>query len=82
MMPDRLACMDCGKPYADFPLDATLPDEQWLMIHDSHGGVLCANCMVARAAKIPGAIAVRMFIDRAATPPAEAGPAAARRAGC
>ncbi len=58
-----LACLDCGKVYRDFPLDATLPDEQWRMIHDSEGGILCANCMVARAAKLPGAVAVRMQIE-------------------
>ena len=57
-------CMDCGLPYSGFPLDATLPDEQWKLIHDSHGGLLCANCMVGRAAKLDGAIAVRMFIER------------------
>ena len=61
-------CLDCGMPYKDFPLDTTLPDEQWRMIHDGEGGLLCAGCMVARAAHIPGVIAVRMFIERVATP--------------
>ena len=65
------ACLDCGKPYSDFPLDATLPDEQWRMIHDSEGGLLCANCMVARLAKLPGAIAVRMRLEFAKEPPYE-----------
>lgn len=58
-----LACLDCGKPYRDFPLDSTLSAEQWRLIHDSEGGVLCANCMVARAAKLPGVVAVRMQIE-------------------
>lgn len=60
---NTLSCMDCGVPYADIPLDATLSDEQWRMIHDSEGGILCASCMVARAAKFPGAVAVRMRIE-------------------
>jgi len=56
-------CMDCHKPYKLFELDTTLPDEQWLMIHPSDGGVLCANCIVARASKLHGAIAIRAYID-------------------
>ena len=63
------ACLDCGKPYSDFPLDTVLPDEQWRMIHDSEGGLLCANCMVARLAKLPGAVAVRMRLEFAKEPP-------------
>ncbi len=63
MMTDQVKCLDCGKPYSEFPLDSTLPDEQWRMIHNSEGGILCANCMVARAAKLPGTIAVRMRIE-------------------
>lgn len=58
-----LRCMDCGLSYCDFPLDTTLPDEQWLMLHDSPGGVLCACCIVRRAAKLPGVIAVRAVIE-------------------
>ncbi len=58
-----LCCLDCLKPYSNFPLDSTLPNEQWRMIHDGDGGVLCANCMVARAAKLPGAVALRMRIE-------------------
>lgn len=59
-----LKCMDCPTAYRDFPLDCTLPDEQWAMIHDSEGGVLCAACMVRRIRKrVPGAVAVRMTID-------------------
>ena len=58
-----LGCMDCGLPYKDFPLDTTLPDHQWLMIHDNEGGILCANCIVKRASKLPGIIAVRAVFD-------------------
>jgi hypothetical protein len=61
--PDPLSCMDCGLPYSMFSVDSTLPDEQWRMIHDSEGGLLCAQCMVERASKLPGVVAVRMRID-------------------
>ena len=63
-----LGCMDCGKPYSDFPLDTTIPDEQWRMIHDSNGGVLCASCMVLRLSRLPGAIAVRARLEIAGKP--------------
>lgn len=56
-------CLDCGLHYADFPLDMTLPDEQWLAIHPDDGGVLCAGCIVKRAEKLPGRIAVRARIE-------------------
>lgn len=49
------ACLDCGLPYADFPLDLNLPRAQWLAIHpEGENGLLCAACIVRRAAKIPG----------------------------
>jgi hypothetical protein len=62
---EALGCMDCGKPYSTFPLDMTIPDGQWREIHETDGGVLCANCMVARLAKLPGAIAVRAYLETA-----------------
>lgn len=59
------ACMDCGLPYASFGIDTTLPDDQWLMINRKGGfnGLLCANCMVRRASKLPGIIAARMTLE-------------------
>ena len=60
---DILSCMDCGKPYRDFPLDTNLPNAQWKMIHNSDGGVLCANCMVERISRLPKAVAVQARID-------------------
>ena len=69
---DRLAmescnldrCSDCGLPYEDIPMDTTLSDKQWLMIHpEGLDGILCANCIVNRAAKIPTAISMRARID-------------------
>lgn len=54
-----LACEDCGTPYAAFPLDVVLPDPDWLAIHPTgFGGVLCARCIVARAATLPTMIVV------------------------
>ncbi len=37
-------CMDCGLSYP-FPLDCTLPHDQWKQIAPDDG-LLCANCMV------------------------------------
>jgi hypothetical protein len=52
-----LCCMDCALDYEhDFPLDVVLTKEQWLLIHPADGGVLCANCIVKRASKLPHVI--------------------------
>lgn len=59
----KAKCLDCDKPYEDFGLDMTLPDHQWLMIRPEKDGLLCANCIVKRASKLPKAIAVRAVID-------------------
>lgn len=58
-----LRCMDCSVPYADFPLDTTLSDDQWKMIHRPEGGVLCASCIVRRASRLPGVVAVRAVFE-------------------
>lgn len=60
---EGLTCMDCETAYSAFPLDTTLPDEQWRLIHDSEGGVLCASCIVRRAARLPGIVAVRARLE-------------------
>jgi len=61
-------CMDCGKPYKDFPLDTVLPNDQWRAINPQIGGLLCANCIVARGAKLPHVIVANLSFD-IATPP-------------
>lgn len=61
--PTILRCIDCRMPYGNFPLDMTFPDEQWRLIHAPEGGVLCANCMVRRAAGLSGAVVVRATIE-------------------
>lgn len=60
---DVLSCEDCFLPYASFPLDMTLADDQWSLIHPQPGGVLCSHCIVQRASRIPGVIAVRAVIE-------------------
>jgi|SRR3990172_1038990 len=58
------ACLDCGLDYyRDFPLDVLLPRAQWLLIHPADHGVLCAACIVKRAAKIPGARLAHLVIE-------------------
>lgn len=66
-----LRCMDCQAVYSEFPLDTTIPDEQWRLIHNNEGGVLCASCIVKRAAKLPGVVAIRARIDFGEAPAAE-----------
>jgi hypothetical protein len=49
-----VCCKDCGMPYGgDNWLDTVLSNKQWLLIHpDGEGGILCANCIIKRAAKL------------------------------
>jgi hypothetical protein len=65
----KAECLDCGLDYALFHLDLLLPRWQWLVIHPADGGLLCAMCMVRRAALIPGAVAVHAVIG--IMPPSE-----------
>lgn len=58
-----LRCMDCGMLYSEFGLDTVLPNAQWMAIHSADGGVLCANCIVKRAAKLRGATCAHMIIE-------------------
>jgi hypothetical protein len=55
-------CLDCGLDYADFPMDLLLPRWQWLLIHPADSGLLCAQCITKRAAKVPGAVALHAVI--------------------
>jgi recombinational DNA repair protein (RecF pathway) len=57
-------CLDCGKPYGgpDW-LDLRLPRDQWLMVHPDENGILCANCIVARAARLPKTVSVCALIE-------------------
>lgn len=51
-----VSCLDCGADYAAVPMDVVLSKAQWLLLNPDDGGVLCPSCLVARAAKLPGAI--------------------------
>ena len=57
----REGCLDCGATDNDMPLDATLPSKQWLLICPE-GGILCASCIVKRAARLRHVICVEMKI--------------------
>lgn len=53
----EVCCLDCGLPYGgEGWLDTGLPLEQWRLIHPAEGGILCANCITARASKLPHVI--------------------------
>ena len=59
----RAACIDCGLPYSNFPVDVLLPRSQWLEIHPDENGLLCAACIVRRASLVPGCASVHAFIE-------------------
>lgn len=59
----EVGCLDCGLPYASFPLDVNLPRGQWLLIHPDEHGVLCAACIVKRGAAIPGVAVAHMTFE-------------------
>ena len=56
-------CMDCGLDYSEFGVDFTFPHEEWTQINPEENGILCANCMIIRASKLPGIIAVRGYME-------------------
>jgi hypothetical protein len=57
-------CFDCGKPYGEFNMDMVLPHGQWKLIAPIDGdGLLCAQCIINRASKLPGAIVVHAIIE-------------------
>ena len=67
---DKVSCCDCGLAYSDFGLDTTIPDHQWKAITQDGCNILCASCIVKRASRLPGAIAMRAYIE-IYTPPKE-----------
>lgn len=57
-------CEDCGLPYQEFGIDATLSNKQWLIIHpEGSEGLLCANCIMQRASSVPGMIVARIKLE-------------------
>lgn len=63
LKPPLAACLDCGLPYEKFPLDVILARSQWLDIHPAENGLLCAACIVARAAKVRGVTCVHAILE-------------------
>ena len=61
--PPDAVCLDCGLPYEQFPLDVILPRAQWLEIHPAEHGLLCATCIVKRAANVPGVTCAHMILE-------------------
>ena len=49
--------------YRDFPLDVVLPRSQWLTILPEDNGLLCAACIVKRAAKVPRCTVVHAILE-------------------
>jgi hypothetical protein len=64
----NLRCLDCGLSYDEFGLDTHLPRGQWLAIHPSERGVICANCIMRRAAQLRGATVAHVVIEIAPWP--------------
>jgi hypothetical protein len=58
---DEGGCEDCGRPYPH-GLDMVLTKKQWVAIYPEDSGVLCPSCIVNRAARLPGSIAVYAHI--------------------
>ncbi len=60
-----VGCIDCGMSYLDFPMDVVLPHDQWALIsgRDDGGGILCANCIVKRAAKLQRFTVARLTLE-------------------
>lgn len=56
-------CLDCEKPYDDFPMDLTMTRGQWLLIHPDDNGLLCADCILRRADKIPGVLVAHLILE-------------------
>lgn len=51
-----MCCLDCGCGDEAMPLDCVVTGYQWKQICPEESGVLCANCMVKRASKLPNVI--------------------------
>jgi hypothetical protein len=59
----ELKCLDCQLPYSEFPVDVVLPHGQWCLINPGGEGVLCAGCIVKRAAKVPGVFVCHLIFE-------------------
>lgn len=69
----EVACLGCGRSYTSFPLDVLVSDDVWQKIsgRTDGGGVMCAGCIVERAAQLPGVTVAYLRLDTDATAPGE-----------
>lgn len=56
-------CYDCGLPYKEFGLDVILPRSQWLVVCPEENALLCAQCIINRASKIPSISVVHATLE-------------------
>ncbi len=51
MIDHAVCCEDCGLPDQDFPMDVTIPNEQWTVLtgYTDGEGILCGTCIIQRA---------------------------------
>ncbi len=49
-MSGELKCEDCRLPYRLFPMDVTIPNEQWTELtgYTDGEGILCGGCIIQR----------------------------------
>lgn len=63
----EVKCKDCGQSINDLGMNTIMPDNQWyeLCCYTGVGtdAILCPNCMVKRASKLPGALVTYLAID-------------------
>lgn len=64
--PVVLRCMGgCGLAYSEFPLDVLVSDDIWAAIsgRSDGSGVMCASCIVKRAARLPGVTVAKLRFE-------------------
>lgn len=59
----KVICKDCGISYKGMGIDLVLPKEQWNFICPTNG-ILCANCICKRIAKLEGSTVILAWIDK------------------
>ncbi len=49
----EMTCEDCGLLYQDFPMDVTIPNDQWIELtgYTDGEGILCGACIIQRGTK-------------------------------
>lgn len=58
-------CDDCGIDYSEFFMDVVLPNDQWELVsgNSEGGGLLCAACIVKRAAALDVFTVAKMVLE-------------------